>query len=129
MAVLEQLSGAAEVDPVALFGVGGEVGDRRHVNERVGPRDSKDVFRRALPNVDLVHLDAFRHIGPGTTIDADDLVSAPGKPIRDAARQCATNSGDQDFHRLPSFLGSGIRSNMNDRGRASSPALISRSIA
>ena len=73
VAVLEQLPGAAEVDAVALLGVGREVGDGRHVNERVRPRDSKHVLGGALANVDLVHLDAFGDVGPGTTVDADDL--------------------------------------------------------
>jgi len=129
MAVLEQLSGAAQVDAVAFFGVGREVGDRRHVNQRVGSRDAEHVFGRALANVDLMHLHAFRDVGPWATIDADHFVSATNEPVRNAAGQRAADAGDQDLHGVLSFSGPGMRSNMNERGRASSPVLISRSIA
>ena len=129
VAVLEELSGASEVDAVTLFSVGREVRHRCHVNERVGAGDSEHVFGRALSNVGLMHFDTFGHVGPRTAVDADDLVPAADEPIRNTSRQRAADPGDQDLHGLRSFSGPGMRSNMNDRGRASSPVLISRSIA
>ena len=53
---------------------------------------AEDVLGGALADVDLVHLDARRRVGPRAAIDADDLVPAGDEPLARAMR--AEASGD-----------------------------------
>ena len=65
---------AAEVDPVALLGVGLEVGHRPQVDHRVGVASAEDVLGGALADVVLEDPDALGGVVPGAAVDADDLV-------------------------------------------------------
>ncbi len=98
MGEVEDRLGAAEVDAIAVFAMSGEMGDRGHVDHRVGFFGAKYVFRGALADVRLVHRHTLGRVGPGTPIDADDLMPGGEKLLGHEAPHLARDSRDQDSH-------------------------------
>ena len=95
-AVIEQLFGPANVDVVALAGIGSEVSNETHVHDRRRHLGSDHIFELFLPDIDDVNADPPRVAEPVDPVDAANL-----EILHQAAReQSPLASGDSCYENL-----------------------------
>ena len=108
-AVLEDGARAAQIDAVALLGVGDERGNGGHVDHRFGPMPPEHLLGAALADVHRVQLDLRRSSRPAARVDPDHLVPFREQPLRHLAREQPRDPGDQHFHGRPRSISSAMR--------------------
>jgi hypothetical protein len=87
--VLEHGARPTQVDAITILTFFMQVGDRRHVNDRLGPEMSKHVLGGTLAHVDDVDGDPLGGIGPRARVDPCDFVPTPDELAHDLSRQQA----------------------------------------
>jgi hypothetical protein len=112
--VLEDGARSSEVDAIAVLALLAQVRDRRHVNDRLGPKAAKHLLGGALAYVDHVHGDARRRALPRARVDPHDLVSAPDQLAHDLSREKPRRARHEDSHAtsrllFPSSMSSAMR--------------------